>query len=112
MTTIAGPRVGTPRSAFRHRAFRWVFLGAFASNIGTWMQNVALLGFANRLGGAQYVGVVTFAQLGPMLVLSPFGGVLADRVDRKLVMITAAAVQLVMSIGLAVVATADDPSKP
>lgn len=111
MTTLARPQVGTPRSAFSHRAFRWVFLGAFASNIGTWMQNVALLAFANRLGGAEFVGIVTFAQLGPMLVLSPFGGVLADAVDRKVVMIVAAAVQLVMSIGLAVAATADRPSK-
>ena len=33
---------GTARSAFRHRAFRTVYLGAFASNIGTWMQNVVL----------------------------------------------------------------------
>ena len=111
VTAIAPPRAGTPRAAFSHRAFRWVFLGAFASNIGTWMQNVALLAFANRLGGAEYVGVVTFAQLGPMLVLSPFGGVLADAVDRKLVMVAAASVQLSMSIGLAVVATADRPSK-
>jgi len=103
--------VGTPRSAFAHRAFRWVFLGAFASNIGTWMQNVALLAFANRLGGPEYVGVVTFAQLGPMLVLSPFGGVLADVVDRKVVMITAAGVQMAMSVVLAVVATSDTPSK-
>ncbi len=104
--------MGTPRSAFAHRAFRWVFLGAFASNIGTWMQNVALLAFANQLGGAEYVGIVTFAQLGPMLVLSPFGGVLADAVNRKLVMIVAATIQLIMSIGLAVVASGDHPSKP
>ena len=65
---------GDARSAFAHRAFRWVFLGAFASNIGTWMQNVALLAFANQLGGAEYVGIVTFAQLG-RCSSSPFGGV-------------------------------------
>ncbi|MFN8052021.1 MAG: MFS transporter [Acidimicrobiales bacterium] len=110
MTTIAEPRTGTPRSAFANRAFRWVFLGAFASNIGTWMQNVALLALANRLGGPEFVGLVTFAQLGPMLVLSPFGGVLADRLDRKVLMITAAAVQLVLSVGLAIVAHSSRPS--
>ena len=112
MTTTAPHRVGTPRSAFAHRAFRWVFLGAFASNIGTWMQNVALLAFANTLGGAKFVGIVTFAQLGPMLILSPLGGVLADAVNRKVVIIGAAALQLVMSIGLAVIATSAHPSKP
>lgn len=108
--------MGTPRSAFAHRAFRWVFLGAFASNIGTWMQNVALGSYALALGGPKFVGIVTFAQLGPMLVLSPFGGVLADVVNRKVIMIAAAAIQLAMSVGLAVVAMQDgphhDPSKP
>ena len=71
------PLANRPGTApLRHRTFRWLWLAAIASNIGTWMQNVALLAFANQLGGAKYVGIVTFAQLGPMLVLSPFGGVL------------------------------------
>lgn len=109
MTTLATPRPGTPRAAFAHRAFRWVFLGAFASNIGTWMQNVALLAFSNSIGGPQLVGVVTFAQLGPMLVLSPFGGVLADRLDRKRMMIGAAAVQMTLCIALAAVANRPRP---
>ena len=34
---------GTARSAFSHRQFRTVYLGAFTSNIGTWMQNVVCL---------------------------------------------------------------------
>lgn len=111
VTTVAAPPVGSPRSAFANRAFRWVFLGAFASNIGTWMQNVALLAYAQSLGGPELVGVVTFAQLGPMLVLSPFGGVLADRIDRKVLMVGAAAVQLAMSVALAVVAAGTHPSE-
>ncbi len=105
-------RPGSPRAAFAHTAFRWVFLGAFASNIGTWMQNVALLAFADHLSHhASYVGLVTLAQLGPMLVLSPFGGALADVVNRKTIMISAAAVQLILSLGLAAVAAGDHPSK-
>jgi hypothetical protein len=40
---------GTALSALRHRTFRIVFLGAFASNIGTWMQNVVLGAYAYDL---------------------------------------------------------------
>ncbi|MEZ5253593.1 MAG: MFS transporter [Microthrixaceae bacterium] len=105
------PRPGSPRAAFASRAFRWVFLGTFASNIGTWMQNVALLAFADQLThDATFVGIVTMAQLGPMLVLSPIGGVLADRFDRKVLMIGAATVQASMSAALAFAAMSDDPS--
>lgn len=106
------PAPGSPRSAFAHRPFRWVFCGSFASNIGTWMQNVALIAFADRIShDPAFVGIVTFAQLGPMLLISPFGGVLADRVDRKVLMISAAGVQMVMSLCLAVVANTADPSR-
>ncbi len=105
-------RPGSPRAALASKAFRWVFLGTFASNIGTWMQNVALLSFADQLtGDATFVGIVTMAQLGPMLIISPIGGVLADRFDRKRIMITAATVQATMSIALAFSAMAVAPSK-
>ena len=70
VTSPRHPTPGSPRSALRHRAFRWVYLGTFASNIGTWMQNIALIAFADRLThDAAFVGLITFAQLGPMLLL-------------------------------------------
>ena len=76
------------------------------------MQNVALIAFADRLTkDAAFVGLITFAQLGPMLVLSPVGGVMADRFNRRTIMVTAAAVQMVMSIGLAIVASAARPDR-
>jgi len=43
------PGRGTARAALSHRTFRIVFLGAFASNIGTWMQNVVLGAYAYDL---------------------------------------------------------------
>ena len=104
-------RPGSPRAAFAHPAFRWVFMGTFASNIGTWMQNIVLISFADALThSASFVGLVTFAQLGPILILSPFGGALADVVNRKTIMITAAVIQLVLSLGLAAVASSAHPS--
>ena len=67
--TPIGPNRARPVSALRHRTFRIVFLGFFASNIGTWMQNVVLGAYAYDLThSSTFVGVVIFAQLGPTLV--------------------------------------------
>ncbi|HKY15351.1 MAG TPA: MFS transporter [Microthrixaceae bacterium] len=104
-------RPGSPAAALSHFAFRWVYIGTFASNVGTWMQNFTLGALADQLTGKSvFIGVVTFAQLGPMLLLSPIAGVLADTFDRKRLLITAAAVQTLVSLALAWVALADEPS--
>ena len=62
-------------------------------------------------GEAWFIGVITFAQLGPMLLLSPIGGALADRVDRRRLMIAIAISQTVLSMVLAVVALSDQPNR-
>ncbi|MFV0317107.1 MAG: MFS transporter [Microthrixaceae bacterium] len=99
-------------AAFRHEAFRRVFAGTLSSNIGTWMQNVILIALAYDLtDSSTFIGIITFAQLGPMLVLSPLGGAIADRVNRRVLMISIAALQGVLSALLAVVATSDEPSR-
>lgn len=99
-------------AALSHTAFRRVFAGTFASNIGTWMQNVTLIALAYDLtGDATFIGVVTFAQLGPMLLLSPVGGAIADRVNRRVLMVSVAGIQALLSLALAFVASQDDPSK-
>ncbi len=106
------PRRGTARAALSHRTFRIVFLGAFASNIGTWMQNVVLGAYAYDLThSATFVGVIIFAQLGPTLVLPMVGGLLADKVDRKRFLIILSIEQLVFSVGVALVVLSPDPSK-
>src|SRR4051812_21932512 len=83
-------RPGTARSALQSRDMRRLWLAMFGSNIGTWMQNFALGAYAYSLShSASFVSVVFFAQLGPVLVLAPFAGLLADVVDRrKLLVIT------------------------
>ena len=78
-TATAPIRPGTARAALRHRVFRRVFIGAFLSNIGTWMQNVVLGALAYDLTDSPtFVGVLLFAQLGPLLLFSLVGGLLAD----------------------------------
>jgi MFS family permease len=89
-----------------------VFYGSFLSNIGTWMQNVVLGALAYDLSESPtFVGVVLFAQLGPLLLLSVVGGALADTIDRRRLLVTVSASQLVLSFALAAVATSDSPSK-
>jgi MFS family permease len=102
---------GTARAALRQRTFRRVFLGAFASNIGTWMQNVILAAYAFTLThSAVFVGVIIFAQLGPTFVFPMFGGLIADRVNRKHFLILLSIEQLVFSFALALVVRQPHPS--
>jgi MFS family permease len=102
---------GTAQAALRHANFRKVYFGTFASNIGTWMQNVVLGAYAYKLtGSSAYVGLLFFAQLGPLLFLSTLGGLLADVVDRRRFLVSMQLAQLGFSFLLAFVALADKPS--
>ena len=102
---------GTAQAALRHRDFRIVYFGTFSSNIGTWMQNVVLGAYAYKLtGSSAFVGLLYFAQLGPLLFLSTFGGLLADVVDRRRFLVGAQLAQLFFSFALAAVAIATHPS--
>ena len=105
-------RRGTAQAALRHGNFRIIYFGTFASNIGTWMQNVVLGAFAYKISGGSslFVGLVFFAQLGPLLFLSTLGGLLADLVDRRRFLVGAQLAQLALSLGLAGIARAGDPS--
>jgi MFS family permease len=104
-------RRGTARSALGQKTFRRVFFGAFASNIGTWMQNVVLGAYAYTLTHSSvFVGVILFAQLGPTFIFPMFGGLIADRFDRKRLLILLSMEQLVFSFVLALVVRAPHPS--
>jgi MFS family permease len=68
--------------------YRLYWLGAFLSNIGTWMQMVAQGWLVYQLTGSTLLlGVVSFAGSIPILFLSVFGGVLADRIERRRLMV-------------------------
>ena len=77
--------------SFKHRNFRIFFAANMASNIGTWAQRVAqdwLVVSDLHRGGAE-LGIVTGLQFLPMLLFSLYAGSLADRLDkRKLLIIT------------------------
>lgn len=104
---------GTAQAALRHRNFRIVYTGTFLSNIGTWMQNVILGAYALDLtNNGAFVGLLFFAQLGPLLFLSLTGGALADTVDRRRLLVSLQLVQGALSFVLAAVAwQSHTPSK-
>lgn len=83
--------------------YRLWFAGALVANVGTWMQRVAqdwlvLTVLTDESGVA--VGVTTALQFAPVLVLSAYAGVLADRVDRRKLLIATQAGQGVLAAGL------------
>ncbi|MBI1955367.1 MAG: MFS transporter, partial [Acidobacteria bacterium] len=70
--------------AFRYRDFRLLWSGAFTSTTGTWMQQVAQSWLVLDItGSAFYLGLVSFLADLPILLFSLVGGVVADRVDRR-----------------------------
>ena len=77
--------------SFKHRNFRLFFAANMVSNIGTWAQRVAQdwLVVTDLHKGGSALGVVTGLQFLPMLLFSLYAGSLADRLDkRKLLIVT------------------------
>ena len=85
--TIAEGRFSRTFSALRYRDFRLLWLGAITSTIGTFMQRLAQAWLVYTLTGSAFLlGVDGFLATGPMLLFSLFGGVVADRMARKKIM--------------------------
>ena len=88
--------------SFRHRNYRILFPANAASNIGTWAQRVAqdwlILQLTNNSG--TYLGLVTAVQFAPVLLFSLQGGALADRVNKRKLLIATNFVGALSSLGL------------
>ncbi|MGV8880957.1 MAG: MFS transporter [Rhodoglobus sp.] len=83
--------------------YRWWFIGALVSNTGAWMQRTAqdwivLTDLTN--GDAAALGITMALQFGPLLLLMPVAGLMADRFDRKRILIWTQASQLMLALGL------------
>jgi MFS family permease len=80
------------------------------SNIGTWMQNLALPAYIDhRTGSAKIVSLLVFAQLGPLLLLAIPGGIIASRFNLQRYLLAMQWVQLVFSLVLAAIVSVDGP---
>ncbi len=88
--------------SFRHRNYRILFPANAASNIGTWAQRVAqdwlILQLTNNSG--TYLGLITAVQFAPVLFFSLHGGALADRVNKRKLLIFTNFVGALSSLGL------------
>ena len=83
-------------SPFKYRDYTLYWTGNFISNIGTWMETIALGAFvANATGRAVWSGIIAAAGFVPSGLLSPIGGVIADRFPRKPVLLASTSAQTI-----------------
>ncbi|MCZ7528026.1 MAG: MFS transporter [Acidimicrobiia bacterium] len=88
----------------RNRDFALFLTGAFLSNAGSWMQNITVPFVVYEVtGSASWVGFVAFAQFIPAVVVGPLGGVLADRISRRRILLATSLLGALAASGLAVV---------
>src|SRR5271166_6842599 len=88
--------------ALKHRNFQLFFGGQLISLIGTWMDNVAEGWLVYRLTGSSLLlGVATFASQIPVFLLAPLGGMIADRWDRRKIVIATQAASMILASMLA-----------
>lgn len=88
--------------SLRHRNFRLYYAGQLVSITGTWMQNVAQAWLVYRLtGSSTMLGLVAFSGLAPVLLLGLPAGLLADRVSRRRLLLSAQAIAMLQAFTLA-----------
>lgn len=110
VATGSGSSAGASRfpriiSALGHRDFRLFWAGNLLSNIGTWMQNVAQGWLVLDLTNSPFwLGVVGFASTIPILLLALVGGVIADHVDKRRLLIVTQSAMMVFAFTMAALA--------
>lgn len=96
--------------SLRTRNFRLYFTGQLISNTGNWLTNVALILFVLKLTGSGLaVGLLAACQYGPILFLSAWGGAIADRFDKRRMLLISQSLEMAQSVGLAILAFMPHP---
>jgi MFS family permease len=94
-------------SSLSNRNYRRYFVGQAISRIGTWMQMVAQSWLVLTLTNSSVLlGVVVALQALPVLLVGPYGGVVADRVDKRRLMIVLQSLMGVQALALGVLTVA------
>ena len=119
MTQLPSPAAPEPDSsspgvlrrvaaAFAYRDFRVLWFGAFTSSVGTWRQAVAQSWLVLTLtGSALFLGLDAFLGQLPIMLFSLIGGVVADRRDRRSLLLISQCVQMASAFALAGLVFAD-----
>jgi MFS family permease len=94
-------------AALRHRNFRLFFFGQMVSLTGTWMQRIAQSWLVLQLTNSPFLlGLVAMLQWLPVLCLSLIGGVVADRVNKRGLIVVTQTVQMLQALALGVLVLA------
>ena len=99
-------RVGLGRGmrALRSRNFRLLWAGQWARATGLWMQLVATPLLAISLGGSPLdLGIVYALQFGPILLLAPLGGAIADRIEKRRLVMLLQLISAAQALGFVIV---------
>lgn len=107
--TLSRSAIGRPLEVFRHRPFLIFWLGACISNTGNWTENAAQSwAVTSQTIGHPHQGllveILQFADFCPVLLLALLAGVISDRVNRKVWLITLQALACALGAGLALAA--------
>ena len=95
-------------ASFRSRNFRLFFAGQTTSQVGSWMRMVAMsLLVLDLTDNGVAVGIVTACQFAPVLVIGAFAGLVADRSDKRKLLLVAQSCLMVQSFALAALASMD-----
>lgn len=88
--------------AFQYRDFRLLWFGACTSSIGTWMQEIAQNWLVLEITNSPFLlGLDAFLGDIPIFLFSLVGGVIADRMDRRILLLASQLVQMVSALTLA-----------
>ena len=105
--TLSRSAIGGALGVFRHRSFLIFWIGACISNTGNWTENAAQSwAVTSQTIGNPHQGllieILQFADFCPVLLLALLAGVISDRVNRKVWLITLQALACALGAGLAV----------
>lgn len=105
----SAPEVGFKELIQSNASFRWLWVGTVISLLGDWFNTIAIYELVNELTGSPLaLGAVFITKMLPFALVSPLGGLVADRFNRRWLMIAADVVRAFIVLGFLLVDTVDD----
>lgn len=112
------PETSTPfLASFRYRDFSLLWSGLLVGNIGTWIQFTALGYYVAKLApnaalASFYIGLLGASRMVPVLIASPFAGVIADRYPRRPILLSTNGMTAILAILLSIALMTDTATLP
>ncbi|MDX2116756.1 MAG: MFS transporter [Planctomycetota bacterium] len=99
------PHAHSSWAPLRHRHFRNVWIAAFGSSVGTWMEFVAVRWIVSQATNDEvWMGYLSAAQLFPTLLLGMYGGIVADSVNRRSLIVVTQGAMMCIAVAMATAA--------